>query len=464
MSILLYLLSFSAGIGVLITFIIGLANYFSSADYKKWWRISLGLFAAASVLTLLASIFDSDSGLNTGLAFLWVYVSLLMFAYILVYIIKRVKKDSTKGYKKRIATTFIIVLALIFTIGATAGDPENAEREINEATATVEEETKEQTTEETTANDEKEPEAERAALDAKRAEIEERKKLEEEKSVEQKQKEDAQKESEQEEAEKKEAELKKKKEEKPAEEKSTEEKSAEEKKNKGESKTEEESAEEPEEEKTYEPGSEDRIPVTVASFTDGDTTRFYYNGNDEPFRYLLIDTPETSHPRVGEQPFGKEASARTKELLSNADVIEVEFDVGARQDHYQRNLAYVYADGQMVNEILVREGLAQVNYVEPPNIRHLERLQTAQALAKQEQIGIWSLPHPFDSEIYQEGSSQESPDSDSEENNSSTRSSEGTEHFQNCTELREVYPDGVASDHPAYQSKMDRDKDDYACE
>lgn len=38
------------------------------------------------------------------------------------------------------------------------------------------------------------------------------------------------------------------------------------------------------------------------------------------------------------------------------------------------------------------------------------------------------------------------------------------EDFQNCTELRKVYPSGVASDHPAYQSKMDRDKDDWACE
>lgn len=38
------------------------------------------------------------------------------------------------------------------------------------------------------------------------------------------------------------------------------------------------------------------------------------------------------------------------------------------------------------------------------------------------------------------------------------------EDFQNCTELRKVYPSGVASDHPAYQIKMDRDKDDWACE
>ncbi|WP_082193836.1 excalibur calcium-binding domain-containing protein [Bacillus sp. 37MA] len=36
--------------------------------------------------------------------------------------------------------------------------------------------------------------------------------------------------------------------------------------------------------------------------------------------------------------------------------------------------------------------------------------------------------------------------------------------FQNCTELRKVYPAGVASDHPAYESQHDRDKDNWACE
>ncbi|WP_317851494.1 excalibur calcium-binding domain-containing protein [Neobacillus bataviensis] len=36
--------------------------------------------------------------------------------------------------------------------------------------------------------------------------------------------------------------------------------------------------------------------------------------------------------------------------------------------------------------------------------------------------------------------------------------------FANCTELRKVFPDGVPSSHPAYQAKMDRDHDNYACE
>ncbi|WP_342505593.1 MBL fold metallo-hydrolase [Sporosarcina sp. FSL K6-2383] len=37
-------------------------------------------------------------------------------------------------------------------------------------------------------------------------------------------------------------------------------------------------------------------------------------------------------------------------------------------------------------------------------------------------------------------------------------------NFKNCTDLRTVHPAGVAKGHPAYQSKMDRDKDGWACE
>ncbi|TCI75736.1 excalibur calcium-binding domain-containing protein [Exiguobacterium sp. SH0S1] len=38
------------------------------------------------------------------------------------------------------------------------------------------------------------------------------------------------------------------------------------------------------------------------------------------------------------------------------------------------------------------------------------------------------------------------------------------EFFANCTELRVVHPNGVDSTHAAYQSKMDRDKDGFACD
>lgn len=151
-------------------------------------------------------------------------------------------------------------------------------------------------------------------------------------------------------------------------------------------------------------GTTQQIPVKVISATDGDTIRVVYDGMQSEtnagakegksgsvaLRYLLIDTPETKNKRTGIQPFGPEAAARNKELLESGNVT-IEFDIGERVEKYGRLLAYVYVDGKSVNETLVREGLARVGYVYPPNTRHLEALKKAEEQAKKEKLGIWSI-------------------------------------------------------------------------
>lgn len=136
-------------------------------------------------------------------------------------------------------------------------------------------------------------------------------------------------------------------------------------------------------------GSSAENEVTVDQHIDGDTTRFNYNGTSESFRYLIINTPEIGRDGEADEPYAQEAFDRTQELLDNADTITVEFDE-EEQDHYDRYLAYVYADGEMVNEILVREGLASVDYVYPPNDRHADLLREAEQEAQAAGIGIWS--------------------------------------------------------------------------
>lgn len=95
-------------------------------------------------------------------------------------------------------------------------------------------------------------------------------------------------------------------------------------------------------ESSLKPGTTDRIPVELVSTVDGDTAKFNYDGKTESFRFLLIDTPETKHPRIGKEPYGQEASDRTEALLNGATNIEVEFDVGQKKDKYGRYLAYIY--------------------------------------------------------------------------------------------------------------------------
>lgn len=220
-------------------------------------------------------------------------------------------------------------------------------------------------------------------------------------------------------------------------------------------------------------GTIDQIPVTLVSTTDGDTIRVMYKGVNEPVRYLLIDTPETNHPRLGKQPFGTEAKERNRALVNSGN-LTLEFDVGEKRDKYGRLLAYVYVDGKSVQGTLISEGLARVAYVYPPNTRHLTPYEEAQQVAKSKKLGFWAVEdYASDSGFSNtptassESSSAVSPEAASESSTTtSTPSVSGgtTEWFDNCTHLRTKYPNGVASDHPAYQIKMDRDKDNFACE
>ncbi len=68
----------------------------------------------------------------------------------------------------------------------------------------------------------------------------------------------------------------------------------------------------------------DKQQVTLVKNVDGDTSDFLVDGKTIRFRYLLIDTPESVKPNTPVQPYGKEASNRTKEILTNDSKIEIE--------------------------------------------------------------------------------------------------------------------------------------------
>ncbi len=137
--------------------------------------------------------------------------------------------------------------------------------------------------------------------------------------------------------------------------------------------------------------AEDLVTCEVVRVVDGDTIKVIYNGKVESVRYIGVDTPETVHPNKPIQPFGKEASALNKDLLTGGEV-QLSFDLEQR-DHYGRLLAYVYAvhDNRrvLVNLELVRAGLAKA-FPYPPNTSYAELFIEAQDEAKVAKRGIWS--------------------------------------------------------------------------
>lgn len=110
-------------------------------------------------------------------------------------------------------------------------------------------------------------------------------------------------------------------------------------------------------------------------------------------RLLSIDTPETVKPDAPVEPWGEEATQFTRQFVARGTV-RLRFD-RRRIDQYNRFLAYVYVNDRMLNEELVRAGLAKVKVYPGDSSAIGRRLTRAEKEAKQAARGIWSgnLPH-----------------------------------------------------------------------
>lgn len=117
---------------------------------------------------------------------------------------------------------------------------------------------------------------------------------------------------------------------------------------------------------------------TVAFVVDGDT----FNCRDgTSVRLLLVDAPEGGR-------FG-DASRRALSTLLPVDTsVRLETDREVHDDQ-GRVRAYVYTDGRMVNDVMIRKGFAFFK-PSPPNELHAARLRAAEESARQKGIGVWS--------------------------------------------------------------------------
>ena len=130
--------------------------------------------------------------------------------------------------------------------------------------------------------------------------------------------------------------------------------------------------------------------VSLYKCVDGDTAKFRVDGKIYTYRFLSIDTPETKHPKKGKEPYGKEASKYTCNALKNAKIIRVEYDDNAtKEDKYERRLAWVFVDEELLQQKLVSNGLAKVAYLYG-DYKYNDILKGEEKKAMNKEIGIWS--------------------------------------------------------------------------
>lgn len=99
-----------------------------------------------------------------------------------------------------------------------------------------------------------------------------------------------------------------------------------------------------------------------------------------------------SAPDLKQEPWGMEAKAYLEAQLQNSSVT-LEFDAQPT-DGYDRQLAYIWKDGVLLNEALVENGLVLAE-VRSPNLKYEQRLKHAQEAARILGRGIWNPEHPM---------------------------------------------------------------------
>ena len=128
----------------------------------------------------------------------------------------------------------------------------------------------------------------------------------------------------------------------------------------------------------------------VVQVVDGDTIQVSKECKPVTVRMIGINTPETVDPQRPVECFGKEASNRAKELLTNANV-KIETDSSQdTYDKYGRLLGYVIMqNGTNFNKKMIEEGYAY-EYTYNTPYRYQKEFKNAQKLAREKRLGLWA--------------------------------------------------------------------------
>ena len=114
-------------------------------------------------------------------------------------------------------------------------------------------------------------------------------------------------------------------------------------------------------------------------------------------RLIGIDAPD-----LAQEPWGKQAKQRLEESIGMAGkgTASIELD-GADADKYGRKYVYLWKDGRLLNEELVKDGYVLASMrsssatVSPHGIKYRDRFIQGSQYARIMGTGIWNPEHPM---------------------------------------------------------------------
>ena len=205
---------------------------------------------------------------------------------------------------------------------------------------------------------------------------------------------------------------------------------------------------------------QEEILYPIIKVIDGDTLSVNINSQIQTVRLIGLDTPETVHPSKPVECFGKEASAKAREILTNQRVkLEKDLTQGD-YDKYGRLLAYVFLeDGINFNKFMIEEGYGyEYTYNFP--YKYQSEFKFAEQKARELKKGLWADGVCDTQEILNESGTTQLPLLFT--NYECSYNAYNCSDFFTHAEAQAVYElcGGVSND----VHRLDRDKDGLACE
>ena len=199
----------------------------------------------------------------------------------------------------------------------------------------------------------------------------------------------------------------------------------------------------------------------VVSVGDGDTLRVKRGNKTITIRLGCIDAPETA-----QRPWGQQAAFRLKQLLPAGQAVQVR---EIERDRYGRTVAELYLGNQSVNLMMVKEGQAVV-YPQYLNgcSETLDQYLSAEAQAKAQKLGFWNQPNPLMPWDFRRGDRSNNQLTSGAKHELTTT----TGNLPACTQSEcdckdfatQAEAQRVLNAFPDDPYKLDRDKNDVACE
>ena len=142
-----------------------------------------------------------------------------------------------------------------------------------------------------------------------------------------------------------------------------------------------------------------QFSVTLSKCVDGNSARFILENNEIKVKFIGVESNSVVVADVNDEINGSLVSEYVCNVLKNAKDIKLEYENNSeKEDKYGRKLVWVWVDGVLLQENLVKIGYSKIAYLSD-DYKYSDLLLSAEDYAKNNKLGIWYKENVVDTNV-----------------------------------------------------------------